>query len=172
MKVTGRILGGWLPAVVILVVGPWLVAAQQTDDEARTSASAVTTPDQAAELAPKYTGFDDTTHASIGASVRAVSEDWPHAGDSVSGELTLTDTLFASTLADLNPAFTSDLNVTQSVQAWLSPEHENYGLVVRLLDDVGGTLSFQSAPGAPGLSEGILSQAVVNEAGRLTGPQT
>ncbi len=89
------------------------------------------------------------SQAPVTISVQAVSEDWQHAGDSVSGELALTDTLFASTLADLNQPFTADFNVTQSVQAWLSQEHENYGLVVRLSDDVGGTLSFQSTPGGP-----------------------
>jgi hypothetical protein len=78
MKVTGRILVGWLPAVVILVVGPWLVAAQQTDDEARTSPSAITTADQAVELALEYTGFDDTAHASIGAIDEPVLAPTPH----------------------------------------------------------------------------------------------
>lgn len=67
MKSGIRVHRGWLLTVAILVVGPRPVAAQQTADEARTSPSAITTPDQAIELALKYTGFDDTAHPSVGA---------------------------------------------------------------------------------------------------------
>jgi hypothetical protein len=147
MKSGIRVHRGWLLTVAMLVVGPRPVAAQQTDDEARTSPSAIEAAEQAVDVADSFVGlsaFCKEKGRDIPPSAVVLSEftdTIPYIGDTLVGRTAWRITYSGfdkvlNALAD-DSAFRTDLDECvvwvdsasgRLLQAWVKPS-------VRRLDE-------------------------------------